>query len=529
MSTNSTDQMSNSLRGRIWLAVGALAVLNCILGLIAYLAASFFTSNTFFIVFAAFAVTSVCTVIFGRWMSGEILRPIEKVSLLAKSLERGSAVSLPKTTGASETDELLQTLHRSSRQLQNLIGMMDSVSSGNTETALKPIENADRLSASFQKLVSKVTDSVDAGHELAELQTALRQLTSDLSMIRNGNLNAEIRGDFAATKEISDAVRMLVSGQTELVRHIQANSAEADRSALEAKKLVRLAIDNDDRRARKLNRAAEAFKQNPLRIDELSAQISSALSSLDKSVDAFETGKQSSREGIDSINALRKEINAVSQKLQRIDGHSLAITQVSKLADDLARRANLIALNASIQAGSGNGGSAALIAGEISSLSERAAHVNKEVTAINESINSEIEQARQSVKSLTASITGLSAIAAKGDDAIGRLSPFFDGLTQFPAKIEAGKSGISSDSRQMLSALDECSSDAANSEANLKDCEEIIGNFTVPLDNLRDSISRFRTSHKVEVAEIDLPTDEDFRTQDDNIQNAESFELTVEN
>ncbi len=529
MASNSTDQMSNSLRGRIWLAVGALAVLNCVFGLIAYLASSFFTSSPFFIFFIAFAATSACTVIFGRWMSEEILRPIEKVSLLAKSLERGSAVSLPKTTGASETDELLQTLHRSSRQLQNLIGMMDGVSSGNTEAALKPIENADRLSASFQKLVSKVTDSVNARNELTELQTAVRQLASDLSVLRNGNLNVEIRGDFAATREISDAVRMLVSRQTELVRHIQANSADADRSAIEAKKFVRVAIENDENRTRKLKRAADAFNQNPLRIDQLSAEMSSALSGVDKSAGDFETGKQSAREGLDSIQALRKEITAASQKLQRIDSQSIAITKVSKLADDLARRANLVALNVSLQAGSATGGTVSLIADEIASLSERAATVNKEVMVINETIASEVDQAQRALKTITASVTDISVIAANGDEALGRLSPFFEGLVQFPSKIEAGKSDISSESRRLLSVLDECASDMDDSGANLKECEEIIAKFTVPLEELRDSAARFRISHHAQPAAIAFAADEDFGTHNDNAQNPESFELTGEN
>jgi pyridoxine 5'-phosphate synthase PdxJ len=44
----------------------------------------------------------------------------------------GPATSLPKTTGATETDELLATLHRNSRQLHNLIGLMDDVAAGKT-------------------------------------------------------------------------------------------------------------------------------------------------------------------------------------------------------------------------------------------------------------------------------------------------------------------------------------------------------------------------------------------------------------
>lgn len=531
MSKNSADLMSGSLRSRIWLAVAGLAILNCIFGLVAYLAASFFTSNTFAIVFAPFVTTSICTMIFGRWMSNEMLRPLEKVSLLAKSLERGSAVSLPKTTGAAETDELLQTLHRSSRQMQNLIGMMDSVSSGNTEIALTPIENADRLSASFQKLVSRVTNSVDSAKELESLQTAVRQLASDLSAVKSGNMNCEIRGGFAATSEISGAVRILLDRQSELVQQVWDNSDEAGRFSLEAKKLIRHAIENDGKRVIKLSRAAEAFKQNPTKIDRLSAQISAALSGTGKSVEDFEAGKKAARQCKDAVQTLRKEITAAVQKIERIEVQSAAIAKISKLAGDLARRSNLIALNASVQAGSANGGNVSLIADEVTSLSERASYANKEVTIINETITREIGQAQNALDSLSALIAEISAVAAKGDDAMTQLLPFFEGIAGVPSMLETGRTEISLESRQLLSVLAEYSSDADASERNLKDCEELIAKFDRPLDELHDSVAPFRTLDHAPPApaEFDFSAAEGLGSLGESVQLSESFEIQGEN
>src|SRR5690606_12761281 len=152
MATQSTDFLLNSVKGKIWLAVSGLAVLNCIVGVGVYFVASYYLTDSFLTVLLPFMFVAFIMMVFGWWLSNEVLRPIEKLSLLAKSLERSPLASMPKTTGSNETDELLGTLHRNSNQLKNLINMMDSVASGKTDIALTPLQNSDRLSVSFQKL-----------------------------------------------------------------------------------------------------------------------------------------------------------------------------------------------------------------------------------------------------------------------------------------------------------------------------------------------------------------------------------------
>src|SRR4051794_26058941 len=191
MAKQSSDFILSSLRNRILLAVAALVVFNSIFGLLGYLAVSFVISEPVYAVVTAVAAMTAATAVFGWWLSNELLRPIEALSLLARSLERSPSASLPKTTGASETDELLSSLHRNSQQLQNLIALMDDVASGKTDAAMAPLANPYRLSISFQKLVAKVIESIKAKQQLDALQSSIDRMKKDVAAVRSGELTVD--------------------------------------------------------------------------------------------------------------------------------------------------------------------------------------------------------------------------------------------------------------------------------------------------------------------------------------------------
>lgn len=206
MARQSANSLLNSLKGKIWLATSALAFFICTFGLLSYLIVSFLTTDTFVAVFIPFLFLGFTVMVFGWWLSNEVVSPIEKVSLLAKSLERGVSTTLPRTSGSTETDELLQTLFRNSQQMQNLVGLMDKVTSGDLDVALTPLQNSDRLSVSFQKLLAKVTESINAKRDLEKLQTAVSQIKGEVAGVRSGNLDMTIESSFSGTKSLTVSV-----------------------------------------------------------------------------------------------------------------------------------------------------------------------------------------------------------------------------------------------------------------------------------------------------------------------------------
>jgi drug/metabolite transporter (DMT)-like permease len=86
MATQSTDFLLNSLKGKIWLAVSGLAVLNCIVGVGVYFVASYYLTDSFLTVLLPFMFVAFIMMVFGWWLSNEVLGPIEKLSLFQKRL-----------------------------------------------------------------------------------------------------------------------------------------------------------------------------------------------------------------------------------------------------------------------------------------------------------------------------------------------------------------------------------------------------------------------------------------------------------
>lgn len=501
MSRQPSDSLLNSLKGKIWLAAGALAVVNCICGLGAYLAGSFLELDSSVTIFIAFFFSVTATVAIGWWLANEVIAPIEAVSLLAKSLERSPSASLPKTTGSCETDELLRSLHRTSQQLQNLIGLMDDVASGKTDAAITPLENSDRLSASFQKLVSKVTDSIHAKQQLDELQQSVTRISSDLAGLKSGKLDIEIRGETAQTKVICDGLRHLVSSLNNLVRQVHANSAEAKNAADEARNTLRIAIEEELSRTARTDRAVGSVRETPSRIYKMAGELNAVVATASRSFEQMDYGSETAARTAESMNGLRRNVAESAKRLSKIRERSQVIPQVGRSAEELARRSNLIALNTSIHENASSNGSrsTALLAEEIAFLSERSEQLSKEILAINDSFAAELGPLETLIAGINTELSELSKNALKGADYISEFEKHLTQMTAVQAKVTAFSNEQAAESEKMLAAL----AGSANSESKMNESEQNILKVSRLIETLRESISQYQLSHSPRSASIE--------------------------
>lgn len=494
MPGSSTEFILNTLKGKIWLAVSAMAILNCVFGLLAYLATSVLSADPSVTIFAAFFLSAATTGTFGWWLSNEILRPVEKVALLAQTLERSPAASLPKTTGSSETDDILRTLHRNSQQLHNLINLMDDVAAGKTDTAVTPLQHSDRLSASFQKLVSKVTDSIDAKKDLISLQTAVTRLTIDVGPVKGGNLDVVVNEDFPETREISEAFKYLIGRLNELARQVHANTSDAKSAAIEVQRGFRVSIANDESKRSKLAKAAAALNDVPIKMQKISEEISEAVASASKHASGVESGTRTVLECIEFVDSLRKQVNDAVRRIQKLRDKSLTIAPIAKAAEDLARRSNLLALNSSLQKNDGAGNPIGLstLSDEISSLSGRAEIINKELSSINESILREIGEVDGALQSIAGEIPNITRNAAASGEVMEALDHCLGQLAELPAKLAMLTGELEGGRENSLKLLQAADPYGGSLELKLNDAEQHISHLLRVIDALQESIVDFR-------------------------------------
>lgn len=427
MARQTANSLLNSLKGKIWLATSALAFFICTFGIIAYLAVSFLTTETFYAVFIPFLFLSFTVMVFGWWLSNEVISPIEKVSLLAKSLERSATASLPRTTGSVETDELLGTLHRSSQQMQNLVALMDKVANGNLNVALTPLENSDRLSASFQKLLAKVSESINAKQELETLQAAIQQINAETRPLKHGNFAVEITsGDVPLTREINENFRYLIGHLNDIYTQVKKDSTQAQTSTTETGKNIRDVIAETEKSIYKMNQAKLTLRQIPLSVQKIVEELSGSVAKADRSIRKAHQGTQNARLNLNAVSSLRKQIQEAVKRIGSLNERSQEIGKVAKTVGDLAHRTNMIALNASIQASDTDqsGLRYSLLEEEVERLAVRAENTNKQISSLDKSIVAEINEIENSLQATVGEISKLSKLAIETGDSLSDLERY---------------------------------------------------------------------------------------------------------
>ena len=494
MARQSANSLLNSLKGKIWLATSALAFFICTFGLISYLIVSFLISDTFYAVFIPFLFLGFAVMVFGWWLSNEVVSPIEKVSLLAKSLERGVSMTLPRTSGSTETDELLQTLHRNSQQLQNLVGLMDKVTNGDLNVALTPLQNSDRLSSSFQKLLAKVTESINAKQDLEKLQTAVSQIKEDIADVKSGNLEAEFKSTFAGTKDISDCFRYLIERLNEVITQARSNSTLAQSSAEESRQTIQTIIQADEAKILELNQVKLTLKQIPQNVQKIAEELSSATASANLSIEKARSGSNAAQENLAAVSQLRKQIQESVNRTGRLKERSIDIQKVAKTVEDLARRTNMIALNASIQADElgAEGRGFIIIAEEVERLASRAENTNKLISSLSKTISAEINEVELSLQASVSEAANLSKFAIETGNSLSELERYVGKFLNLQTKLVSFSSEHSDETEKAFQVFVESIEETRKTVKKLKESETNFTKLMISMENLQMLTANFK-------------------------------------
>lgn len=483
-----TDSRLYTMRGKIWLMVILLAVTNCVSGGIAFLAASLITSESWIPVLVTIAISTVTTIAFAWWISNDVLRPLDRLNLLAKSIERSPGMSVPRTTGAVETDDILHTISRASRQLTNVIDMMDDVSSGNTQAILSPLEFSDRLSESFQKLVAKVTDSIDAKTELNKLQNAVNQISSELSGLHRGD-TVRIKTEFPATRTIADSLRYLIERNTETTRAVTSNALELRTLLNDGKSRVATAIDKDGTRDRLLKKLIAGIAESDSESQRSLKELNASLAPVVQVINELKKAPLSPEENAKSHSAVRRQFETALHKLRDVGEQSLAITHVAKSVQDLARRSNMIALNTSIHASGETTAGLSVLTQEIASLSERAEKANKAIAGISDSVVRDVNEANASIQWVTTEVAKIAARTTQAEETLARIAAALLPLADAPAQIDVAIAERKERVEKNIQVLEECAIRSEEIAAELKTCEANLEMLLEPVESLRETVA----------------------------------------
>lgn len=509
MARKSGNSLSSSLRGKIWVSTIVLAFFVCTFGLISYLVVSLVINDAFYGIFLPFLFLAFTIMLFGWWLSNEIVNPIEKVTLLATSLERSTSTSIPKTSGSAETDQLLKTIQRNNQQIQKIVTQMDKVASGNLDIA--PMEGNDRLSSSFQKLLAKVSESISAKEELDEINKAVSDLKQSIEGVRSGNLDVYIRNEYEQTKELAATFKYLIDNFSKLITSVQKNALAADMSVKRVEDEIGMLRERDENRVQELSGASTALKEVPNLINKITEDLMGSAKSARQSIEKARHGNEIASQNSTSVSNLRKQIREDVRRIQNLTEKAHDIERVAKTVADLANRTNMIALNASIQATElgEDGHGFVLVAEEVERLATRANGTNKQISTLNKTILAEIGKVENSAETTMAEVASLSKFAIETGNVMSELERYVAHFLNLQESLIAYSKDQSEETEAAFGTFAKSISETEMSVERLSDSSRELESLSKIMKDLNLAVGEFRLPEELPIFSSAPPNKEE--------------------
>ena len=237
-------------------------------------------------------------------------------------------------------------------------------------------------------------------------QEAILRLLDEISDLADGDLttNATVTED--VTGAIADSINYAIDALRETVININSVSLEvAGEARLSRDTSVRLS-EASSQQATQIQTAAQSIGQLAEAARDVSANAARSREVAEQSVQYANEGNEAVRATIDGMDNIRETIQETSKRIKRLGESSQEIGEIVGLIDDIADQTNILALNAAIQASMAGeqGRGFAVVADEVQRLAERASQATKQIEALVKAIQSDTNEAVNSMEQSTAGV-----------------------------------------------------------------------------------------------------------------------------
>jgi twitching motility protein PilJ len=213
-----------------------------------------------------------------------------------------------------------------------------------------------------------------------------------------------------------------------------------------------------------------------------------------RSVQIASKGAAIVRQTIQGMDSIRDQIQETSKRIKRLGESSQEIGSIVELINDIAEQTNILALNAAIQAASAGeaGRGFAVVADEVQRLAERSTSATKRIETLVQTIQSDTNEAVNSMEQTTAEVVAGARLAEDAGSALGdieRVSHDLSALIQNISAAAREQSAAATDISVSMNAIQEITSQTSQGASQTADS---IGTLAQLASDLRRSVAHFK-------------------------------------
>lgn len=320
------------------------------------------------------------------------------------------------------------------------------------------------------------------------------RLLDEMGALAEGDLTVKTTVTEEITGAIADSVNYAIDELRTLVTTINETSEQVSSSAQESQTTARHLADAAEQQAQQINTATGAINEIASSLDHVSKNSAESADVAERSVQIASRGAEVVRETISGMDSIRDQIQETSKRIKRLGESSQEIGSIVELINDIAEQTNILALNAAIQAASAGeaGRGFTVVADEVQRLAERSTSATKRIETLVQAIQSDTNEAVNSMEQTTAEVVAGARKAEDAGSALGdieRVSHDLSALIQNISSAARQQSVAATDISQSMNAIREITSQTSQGASRTADS---IGTLAKLASDLRSSVAHFK-------------------------------------
>ena len=325
-------------------------------------------------------------------------------------------------------------------------------------------------------------------------QEAIMRLLDEMGSLAEGDLTVKTTVSEDITGAIADSVNYAIDELRSLVTTINETSEQVSSSAQETQTTARSLANAAEQQAQQISSATSAINQIVNSMDIVSKDSAESADVAERSVKIASHGAEVVRETISGMDSIRDQIQETSKRIKRLGESSQEIGSIVELINDIAEQTNILALNAAIQAASAGeaGRGFAVVADEVQRLAERSTSATKRIERLVQTIQSDTNEAVNSMEQTTAEVVAGARLAEDAGSALGdieRVSHDLSALIQNISTAAREQSAAATDVSVSMNAIQEITSQTSQGASQTADS---IGTLAQLASDLRRSVAHFK-------------------------------------
>jgi methyl-accepting chemotaxis protein len=356
--------------------------------------------------------------------------------------------------------------------LRQLAALTRRIATGDNN-ARAPIWGRDEIAqvaTSMNTMLENIVKLIgESESQRAHLQLQVEQLSNQVSGIGRGNLSVHVNVTLPDLGILAYSFNFMIDAFSLLILQVKAVAFEIVSSTVQTSQSMNHLVTSAGQQINQIQEASREVERMALTSQGVANRAAEVSTVAINARRAAKDGKDTISTIIDGMSQINGKVNEAIQKVQRLQGYSSAIDEISDVMAALAQRTQRLSLNAATQvsmAGATNTGFAPIVQ-DIRNLAEQTKKETERIGGVARAVITEIKEVHQVTLTTSSEIGSLTKLVGQAGqsleatfvavqhqtDEIQEMARVAQGQVQSSQKVVGMMQGLSLSTRQSSTVI----------------------------------------------------------------------------